>query len=51
MRELPFDFKRRFCETYGMEIGDVKVMFRSPWSLELFTKIVGTLKMDPNAVY
>lgn len=33
MRELPFDFKRRFCETYGMEVCDVKVIFRNPWSL------------------
>ena len=51
MQELPFDFKRWFGEEYGLEVSDVKVMFRSPWSLELFSNIVKTLQIDPNVVY
>lgn len=51
MRELPFDFKRRFCDTFGMDVSDVKVMFKNPWSLELFSRIVWTLQIDPNIAF
>jgi hypothetical protein len=43
MRELPFDFKRWFGETYGMEVSEVKVIFKYPWSIEQFSSIVKTL--------
>lgn len=51
LREVPFDFKRRFCNTFGMDVADVKMMFKSPWSLELFSRIVWTLQVDPNMAF
>lgn len=51
LREIPFDFKRRFCDTFGMDVSDVKVMFKNPWSLELFSRIVWTLQVDPNVAF
>lgn len=51
MRELPFQWKRRFCDTFGMDVSDVKIMFKNPWSLELFSRIVWTLQVDPNLAF
>ena len=51
IREVPFEFKRRFCNTFGMDVADVKIMFKNPWSLELFSRIVWTLQVDPNVAY
>jgi aspartyl-tRNA(Asn)/glutamyl-tRNA(Gln) amidotransferase subunit B len=51
IREVPFEFKRRFCNTFGMDVADVKVMFQNPWSLELFSRIVWTLQIDPSVAF
>lgn len=51
IREVPFEFKRRFCNTFGMDVADVKVMFQNPWSLELFSRIVWTLQIDPSIAF
>ncbi len=51
IREVPFEFKRRFCNTFGMDVADVKVMFHHPWSLELFSRIVWTLQIDPKVAF
>jgi len=39
-REVPFEFRRRFSNDFGLDVADVKVMFKNPWSLEMFKKIV-----------
>ena len=51
IHEVPFNFKRRFCNEFGLDVADVKVMFRAPWSLELFSRVVWTLQIDPKIVY
>ncbi len=49
--EVPFELKHKFCKTYGMDIADVKIIFRNVWSIPLFQSIVSKLKMDPNVVF
>lgn len=34
-----------------MDVADVKVMFHYPWSLELFSRIVWTLQIDPKVAF
>jgi len=49
--ELPFEVKRRFTNQFGMDVSDVKTVFRNPWSIEFFTRLVWTLQIDPKTVY
>ena len=49
--EIPFEVKKRFCNQFGMDVADVKNVFRSPWSIEMFTRLVWTLQIDPKLVY
>ena len=49
--EIPFDAKRRFCDTFGMDVSDVKVIFKNKWSIELFTRLVWTLQVDPKTAF
>lgn len=49
--EVPFEVKRRFCNTFGMDVSDVKVIFKNPWSVEFFTRIVWAVQVDPKTVY
>lgn len=49
--EIPFDVKKRFCNQFGMDVPDVKNVFRNPWSIEMFTRLVWTLQIDPKLVY
>ena len=49
--EIPYDAKRRFCNTFGMDVSDVKIIFKNKWSIELFTRIVWTLQCDPKMAY
>lgn len=49
--ELPFEVKRRFTNQFGMDVSDVKTVFRNPWSIEIFTRLVWTLQIDPKTVY
>jgi len=51
MKELPFAYKRRFSQAHGMQISDVKVIFKNPWSLEIFEQIVKILQIDPNIIF
>jgi Asp-tRNA(Asn)/Glu-tRNA(Gln) amidotransferase B subunit len=41
--EVPFEVKRRFTNQFGMDVSDVKNVFRNPWSIEFFTRLVWTL--------
>ena len=41
--EVPFEVKRRFTNQFGMDVSDVKNVFRNPWSIEMFTRLVWTL--------
>ena len=34
-----------------MDVADVKNVFRNPWSIEMFTRLVWTLQIDPKTVY
>ena len=34
-----------------MEVGDVKNVFQNPWSIEMFTRLVWSLKIDAKTVY
>jgi len=34
-----------------MDVSDVKTVFRNPWSIEMFTRLVWTLQIDPKTVY
>jgi len=34
-----------------MDVPDVKNVFRNPWSIEMFTRLVWTLQIDPKLVY
>ena len=34
-----------------MDVRDVKNVFRNPWSLEMFTRLVWSLQTDPKLVY
>lgn len=34
-----------------MDVSDVKTVFRNPWSIEFFTRLVWTLQIDPKTVY
>jgi len=34
-----------------MDVADVKIIFKNPWSLEIFTRIVSSLQVDPKIVY
>jgi len=36
MEDVPFETKRRFANAYGMDIGDVKVIFKNNWSVDMF---------------
>lgn len=49
--EVPFEVKRRFTNQFGMDVSDVKNIFRNPWSIELFTRLIWTLQIDPKTVY
>ena len=49
--EVPFDEKRRFCNQFGMDVADVKNIFKNPWSIELFTRLIWSLQKDPKSVY
>lgn len=49
--ELPFEVKRRFTNQFGMDVADVKNVFRNPWSIEMFTRLVWSLQIDPKTVY
>jgi aspartyl-tRNA(Asn)/glutamyl-tRNA(Gln) amidotransferase subunit B len=49
--EVPFEVKRRFTNQFGMDVSDVKNVFRNPWSIEMFTRLVWTLQIDPKRVY
>ena len=49
--EIPFDVKKRFCNQFGMDVQDVKHVFRNRWSIELFTRLVWTLQIDPKLVH
>jgi len=49
--EIPFEVKKRFCNQFGMDVRDVKNVFRNPWSLEMFTRLVWSLQTDPKLVY
>lgn len=49
--EIPFDVKKRFCNQFGMDVQDVKNVFRNNWSIEMFTRLVWTLQIDPKLVY
>lgn len=49
--EVPFEVKRRFTNQFGMDVSDVKNVFRNPWSIEMFTRLVWTLQIDPKTVY
>ena len=40
MGEVPFETKRRFTKQFGMEVSEVKQIFRYPWSVELFKELV-----------
>jgi len=51
MNEIPFEFKRRFCNTFCLDVADVKSMFKNPWSLEFFSRIVWTLQIDPKIAF
>ena len=49
--EVPFEVKRRFTNQFGMDVADVKNVFRNNWSIEMFTRLVWTLQIDPKTVY
>jgi len=49
--EIPFDVKKRFCNQFGMDVRDVKNVFRNNWSIEMFTRLVWSLQIDPKLVY
>ncbi len=49
--EIPFEFKRRFCNQFGLDVSDVKIMFKNPWSLEIFSRIVWQLQIEPNTCF
>ena len=49
--EVPFEVKRRFTNQFGMDVSDVKTVFRNPWSIEMFTRLVWSLQIDPKTVY
>ena len=49
--EIPFDVKKRFCNQFGMDVPDVKNVFRNPWSIEMFTRLIWSLQIDPKLVY
>lgn len=49
--EVPFEVKRRFTNQFGMDVADVKNIFRNPWSVELFTRLIWSLQIDPKTVY
>ena len=49
--EIPFDVKKRFCNQFGMDVPDVKNVFRNNWSIEMFTRLVWSLQIDPKLVY
>lgn len=34
-----------------MDVSDVKNIFKNPWSIELFTRLIWTLQIDPKTVY
>jgi len=48
---VPFEVKRRFCNTFGMDVSDVKIIFQYPWSVEFFTRIVWSVQVDPKLVF
>ena len=47
LEEVPFEVKRRFCNQFGMDVFDVKMVFKNPWSIELFTRLIWSLQIDP----
>jgi aspartyl-tRNA(Asn)/glutamyl-tRNA(Gln) amidotransferase subunit B len=47
--ELPFEAKHRFCSEYGLEVAQVKIVFKYPWLLPLFTKLCQA--NDPKLVF
>jgi len=49
--EIPFEFKHKFCKKYGMDISEVKIIFKNPWSLALFQNVVSTLNIDPSVAF
>jgi aspartyl-tRNA(Asn)/glutamyl-tRNA(Gln) amidotransferase subunit B len=51
LKEIPYDVKKRFCNQFGMDVSDVKIIFRNPWSVETFTRLVFALQIDPKMVY
>lgn len=49
--ETPFNVKKRFCNQFGMDVPDVKNVFQHSWSIEMFTRLVWSLQIDPKLVY
>lgn len=49
--EVPFEVKKRFCNQFGMDVSDVKTIFKNPWSIELFTRLIWSLQIDPKTVF
>lgn len=51
LNEVPFEVKRRFCNAFGLEVNQVKVIFKNPWSVEIFERVVHSLSIDPKMVF
>lgn len=51
LNEVPFEVKRRFCNSFGLDIADTKIIFKNPWSVEMYTRIVWSLQVDPKIVF
>lgn len=51
MAEIPFETKKRFCSLFGLEVSEVKNVFKSPWSAQLFSRLVKDTEADPKLVY
>jgi len=47
--EVPFKTKKRFTNQFNLDIDDVKIIFKNPWSLSLFTHVVE--KVDPKVAF
>lgn len=51
LEEIPFDAKRRFSHQFGLDVADVKVIFRHKWCIETFTRIIWQLTVDPKLAF
>lgn len=51
LKEIPYDVKKRFCNQFGMDVADTKIIFKNPWSVEPFTRLVFALHVDPKLVF